>query len=112
MGRLREQDLCDLTPGMITEKQIQDAERVIGIWESVKPMFSTPGWQVFIKEVRRIHDNLDCLSKCDYRDINKFIHQMGEVSGIKRFLDIPGTLQRNATSASEILELGLAQDEE
>lgn len=96
---------------LITETQIQDAERVIGVWESVKPMFSTPAWQVFIKEVRSAHDKLDRLSNLD-RDYIKIIFQMGEVSGIKRFLDIPKTLQQNATSASEILELGLAQDEE
>ena len=111
MRKFREQDLCEVNAGTVTEKQIQDAEEIIGIWEAVKPMFNTHGWQIFIKEVRRIHDKLDCLSNCD-TDYNRFIYQKGEVSGIKRFLNIPMTLQQNATSASEILESGLAQDEE
>jgi hypothetical protein len=97
--------------GEVTEEQIRKAEKAISIWESVKPLFKTPGWQILINEVRKIHDKKDCLSNCS-RKYEDFIYQTGEVEGLKTFLRIPETLQQNATSASKVLELGLAQDEE
>lgn len=99
-------------PVVITEKQIQEAEKAISTWATVEPLFKTPGWQIFIDHVRVIHDRLDKLSNCGYANYTKLIYQSGEVAGIKRFLDIPQTLQKKATSASELLELGLAEDKE
>jgi len=106
---LKEKDLR--SQSIITEKQIQDAEKDVSIWEAVKPLFKTDGWKVFIEHVKKEHDKLNSLSDCD-PNFNRFLYQKGEVAGIKRFLQIPKTLQQRASSASEILEAGQAEDEE
>lgn len=107
--KFSEHDLCEGV--VITEKQIQKAENAVSMWEAVRPIFEMDGWQIFINHVREIHDKLDKLSNCD-TNFNRFIYQKGEVAGIKRFLDVPKALQKSATSASKILEVGLAEDKE
>jgi hypothetical protein len=96
---------------VITEVQIQDAQEKINRWDSIMKMMETVGWGYLMDELEDEISQKDSFKGID-PNFNKMLIRKGYCDGLRKPLQIIEKIEKIATSASEVLRLGLAQNEE